>query len=107
MMRYICQVENIQWDTDGATPPSNHTLVTVECDSEEEVDELVSDKLSDDFGFCHKGYDMVIIDRLVETKVVLTMMLSLTNDKQGDPMEWDWSELLDLSPDEEVEVTAI
>lgn len=101
-MIYICQVENIKWDTDGAEPPSDHWLVTVECDDEEDVDEAVSDKLSDDHGFCHKGFDMVIIDRLVRQNVVLSLTLSL-NRKQGDPLEWDWNTLLDLEPDEDCE----
>lgn len=103
-MRYICQVENIQWDTDGAAPPSDHWLVEVDCDSEEDVDEAVSDKLSDDHGFCHKGFDMVIIDRLVQTDLCITLWTS-TQDGKSHPLEWDWHDLLDLGPDEEVEVT--
>lgn len=101
-MRYVCQVENIQWDTDGATPPSDHWIVVVECDNEEDVDEAVSDQLSNDHGFCHKGFDMVIIDRLQESNAMVTMWTSVEN-KQGHPAEWAWGELLGLGPDEEIE----
>lgn len=110
-MIYVCQVENIKWDNevDGelVEPPSDHWIVKVETETEADVEEAVSDKLSDDHGFCHKGFDMVIIDRLVRQTVVLELTLSLTNDKQADPLEWDWQSLLDLGPDEDAEVFSV
>lgn len=106
-MRYVVQVSNIKWDTDGAPAPSGEWVVVVDCDDEQDVEEAVSDKLSDDHGFCHKGFDMAITDRLVQQTVVVTMWLSLDNTKQSDPLEWDWQSLLDLGPDEEVEVAGM
>ena len=106
-MIYVCQVENIKWDTDGAEPPSDHWIVKVELDAEateDDVSDAVSDKLSDDHGFCHKGFDMVIINRLVRTDIVISLTLSLDT-KQSDPFEWDWHSLLDLGEDEVVEIT--
>lgn len=106
-MIYVCQVDFIEWDTDGAEPPSNHTIITVELAedaTEDDVSEAVSDKLSEEFGFCHKGFAMVIIDRMITTKVMLELTLSLTSHKQADPLEWDWMALLDLAPNEGVRV---
>ena len=88
-MIYVCQVENIKWDTDGAEPPSDHWIVKVELDAEATEDD-VSDAVSD--------------NRLVRTDIVISLTLSLDT-KQSDPFEWDWHSLLDLGEDEVVEIT--
>jgi hypothetical protein len=105
-MIYVCQVDYIQWDVDEGEPPSNHTIIKVELDddaTEDDISDAVSDELSNVFGFCHKGFAMVVIVRLVRQNVVLALTLSVQN-KQSDPLEWDWSTLLDLSGDEAVRV---
>jgi hypothetical protein len=60
---------NIQWDTDGENMeecnlPSNVLVLglTPECFEEDgeltfEAVEIISTKLSDDFGFCHHGFN--------------------------------------------------
>jgi hypothetical protein len=105
-MIYVCQVDYIQWDVDEGEPPSNHTIIKVELDddaTEDDISDAVSDELSNVFGFCHKGFAMVVIDRLVRQNVVLELTLSLSK-KQSDPLEWDWHSLLDLTEDESAEV---
>jgi len=53
------QVTNICWDTDGDIFTDLPLSVSYEFDedmSEDEVDEVVGDKLSDDYGYCHNGF---------------------------------------------------
>lgn len=56
----IYEVTNIKYDTDGEEVDLPK-LLNIEVPGgldEEEVDEYVSDKISDETGFCHKGFDM-------------------------------------------------
>lgn len=62
-MRYI--ITNIEYDTDGEEVDLPETLTVdipnddfVKMD-EEEVDEYISNDISDQTGFCHKGYSIV------------------------------------------------
>ena len=48
------KASNINWDTDGELIDSLPTEVEVECDSEEEV----ADTLSDAYGFCIFALDV-------------------------------------------------
>lgn len=61
---------NIRWDTsdgNGHTPSPKscglpkETVLTIEPDEDIELDEQVSDALSNQFGFCHYGFDMEIV----------------------------------------------
>ena len=57
------KISNIQWDTDGETVNLPSEL---EADLEGEVtynfDEVLSDWLSDNFGWCHNGFDYEVIN---------------------------------------------
>jgi hypothetical protein len=53
-------VTNVKYDTDGEKVDLPSTLeikIPVDLD-EEEIDEFVSDKISEITGFCHKGFSM-------------------------------------------------
>lgn len=55
-MKYRCF--NIQWDTDGhRVKLPKEIIVEVDAEDEDEVEELLSDALSDKTGYCHKGFD--------------------------------------------------
>lgn len=61
-MKYIAT--NIKWDTDGEEIDLP-TELTVEIPNEdfvkmdkEEIDEFISDELSNITGFCHKGFNL-------------------------------------------------
>lgn len=57
--KYKCT--NIRWDTDGETLDLP-TEVIVEIDTNtDDVEEAISDALSDQIGFCHFGFDYVRI----------------------------------------------
>ena len=55
----VIEVTDIKWDTDGE-PHSLPQNIVMEVDLpdpvDEEIEDLVSDRLSDDYGFCHKGF---------------------------------------------------
>jgi hypothetical protein len=56
----IYEVTNIKYDTDGEEIDLPK-LLNIEVPSgldEEETDEYVSDKISEETGFCHKGFSM-------------------------------------------------
>jgi hypothetical protein len=56
----IMLVTNVKYDTDGEKVDLPSTLkikIPVDLD-EEEIDEFVSDKISELTGFCHKGFSM-------------------------------------------------
>lgn len=49
-------VSNIEWDTSGVESPDNPSLpdwFLIECEDEESL----SDAISDEYGFCHFGFD--------------------------------------------------
>lgn len=52
-------ITNIEWDTDGGKPKLPKELkVTVPNDLEsyEEIEEFISDEISNMTGYCHKGF---------------------------------------------------
>lgn len=59
----LYQVSDIAWDTDGEQvdlPTSvtyTHEDLGVDA-SEEDVDEIVSERLSADYGYCHFGFNV-------------------------------------------------
>lgn len=66
MIRRTFWVENIDWDTDGEDVdlPTTLAITLTERDieniknpDEEELEEVISDKLSDITGFCHNGWE--------------------------------------------------
>ena len=64
----LYKATNIQYDTDGEDVDLPKTL-TIEVPkglNEEEIDEYVSDKISENTGFCHKGFDMEEIPKTFE-----------------------------------------
>ena len=57
-------VTNIQWDTDGDKEnlmdlPAELSIDTdtLSISDEDEIEETISDYLSDTYGFCHYGFD--------------------------------------------------
>lgn len=61
MPKYKFVATDIEWDTDDETPdlPKVVKGVVVARDREHAHD-LVSDLLSDDYGWCHNGFDVVM-----------------------------------------------
>jgi hypothetical protein len=60
MPSYLCY--NIAWDVDEQDRkdidlPKQVEVVLDDLDEDEEVDEVLCDKLSDITGFCHNGFD--------------------------------------------------
>ena len=60
--------KDVQWDTDGETLEScglESTFVAdvdIEADeTDEEIEDILSDFLSDEYGFCHEGFEFEII----------------------------------------------
>ena len=58
---------NIHWDTDGDKKlfenlPQEVVITLDEYNIGEYLDDAISDKLSDMYGFCHEGYEYKIID---------------------------------------------
>lgn len=64
----IFHLQNIDWDTDGdkslkkSLPKSMRVVVTMDdvenLDDMDEVDDYISDYISDEIGFCHYGYSL-------------------------------------------------
>ena len=60
---------NIQWDTDGnkqvlAKLPKEVEIPTeVIMDALEDNEDAISDYLSDEYGYCHSGYNIEIVDK--------------------------------------------
>jgi len=60
----IVTAYNIRWDTDGEEIDLPRTVhVELEAEDDEELEDLVSDELSDRTGFCHFGFDLDIVER--------------------------------------------
>jgi len=57
-MDFEVRVFNIVWETDGAPVELPTTMtVRVEVDSSDELDDAVSDAITEATGFCHKGFE--------------------------------------------------
>lgn len=62
MATRLYKVNNINWDTDGEDVDLPKTMV-VEVDTdivgkdEEDIEEYISDYITDETGFCHKGFN--------------------------------------------------
>lgn len=60
----IVTAYNIRWDTAGEDLDLPRTVhVELEAEDDEELEDLVSDELSDRTGFCHFGFDLDIVER--------------------------------------------
>ena len=60
-MRVI--ISNIDWDIDEDDSPNLPTSEVYDLDDdteEDEIEDLVSDKLSDDYGYCHNGFSYLV-----------------------------------------------
>ena len=59
----LANVTYIDWDTDDADLPSQLLIPIPEHMEEdiEEIEDYVSDTISEDTGFCHKGFGYSII----------------------------------------------
>lgn len=78
---FLCT--DIQWDTDGIYLSLPKSVLFVNCslpDDEDEVEDFLSDKLTDAVGFCHSGFKheevmnkqeigLILFDSVVETKL--------------------------------------
>lgn len=60
--------KNVQWDTDGASLKSCGLKKKFEADIDidknidvSELEDILSDWLSDEFGYCHCGFDYQIV----------------------------------------------
>lgn len=64
-------VKNIQWDADHPSEIEHLSknlgfeLIVDRDIEDEELDELISDSITDQTGFCHKGFEIVDIRNLV------------------------------------------
>ena len=61
------EIYDVKWDIDGGTfePPRDivRYMTVPEGMTEEELEDDISDWLSDQYGWCHKGFDMKIIEK--------------------------------------------
>lgn len=60
------RIYNIQWDTDGDEKlfkklPQNIEATIIEPNEDEDVEDIISDYISDLTGFCHYGFEYEII----------------------------------------------
>lgn len=58
-------VYNIEWETDGAEvdlPEQVEIVLETETDDGDELSDLISDELSDEYGFLHNGFDYEIVE---------------------------------------------
>lgn len=67
MTNYTVKATNIQYDIDGnetAGPlPTELTLEINDVDDVEELEDRVSDAISDNTGWCHLGFSMTILSK--------------------------------------------
>ena len=51
-------ISDIDWDTDGEphSLPQNIIMDLMWCYTVEEIEDLISDTLIEEYGFCHKGF---------------------------------------------------
>ena len=57
------KVTNISWDVDEDDAPvlPSEEYYSFEDDTDEdEIEDFVSDKLSDDYGYCHNGFSYIV-----------------------------------------------
>lgn len=60
----IVEVRNIQWDTDGEDLDLPRTMrVKLDPGDQENWEDLVSDEISDQTGFCHFGFEAEIVEQ--------------------------------------------
>ena len=60
----IVEVRNIQWDTDGEDLNLPRTMqVKLDPGDQENWEDLVSDAISDQTGFCHFGFEAEIVEQ--------------------------------------------
>lgn len=69
--RLVAVASNIRWDTDGEEVPDLPTqeelivgediLVYYGCPTMKDIENAVSDYLSNEYGFCHFGFELAII----------------------------------------------
>lgn len=57
-MRIRAVIRNIKWETDGEKVEGlpNSVIVNIDVDPET-IEDDVSDYLSDEYGFCHNGFE--------------------------------------------------
>lgn len=60
------RVYNIKWDTDGDDPKelglSDEMIIDVNHDEDFDIDDEISDAISDESGYCHYGFDWELAD---------------------------------------------
>jgi hypothetical protein len=62
--KMIVEVRNIQWDTDGEDLDLPRTMrVKLDPGDQENWEDLVSDEISDQTGFCHFGFEAEIVEQ--------------------------------------------
>jgi len=52
---------DIKWDTDGEDIPLPEEFI-FELEDHEDIEEFMSDTLSEITGFCHQGFDYEVLD---------------------------------------------
>jgi hypothetical protein len=68
-MHYKIRCYNIRWDTDGnshifKTLPQEIFYEGYICEEDEdEIDEILGDYLSDNWGFCHYGFEFEVLEK--------------------------------------------
>lgn len=77
-MQVKVMFKNVKWDTDGESLKSCGLKKNFEAEvdmedvnfqsSDDEIEERLSDWLSDEYGYCHEGFDYEIIPEKVITK---------------------------------------
>ena len=77
---YHCRAEGINWDVDSDDELENlpsMATIDIEAENEDEVREVIADKLTDEYGFCINHIDKVIINE--KGKVVSKVDNKLTS----------------------------
>ena len=78
---------NIQWDTDGEelSLPTNVVMLVDKDLNNDELLDVVSDKLSDEVGFCHFGFDVLVEKEVTyKTEVWSNYSVAHYNDESKD-----------------------
>lgn len=74
---------NIKWDTDGEDVSLPKSVVINVPDDEEDIADYVSDYLSDEYGFCHFGFEFHKESKMTKNVRVLIVCV---NDKQTEKL---------------------
>lgn len=74
MKKVFVKIYDIEWDTTVQLP--KQTSAVIECDGESDLTEVISDYLSDVFGFCHFGFRYSLLTAMiaVSTEEVLNLV---------------------------------